>query len=239
MDVHLGTSGFSYPEWKGRFYPDDLPDNRMLPYYSERFSSVEINNSFYRMPSTRMLSTWAAEVPRAFRFVLKASRRITHIARLKEEANDSVAYFFSQSDALGERLGPVLFQLPPNLKKDVPRLARFLATLPPGHRAAFEFRHPSWFDDEVYETLRAAGAALCVAEDEQLATPLVPTTDWGYLRLRRQDYTTADLERWASAVAENGRTWTDAYVFFKHEDAARGPALAREFESLLPATSPR
>ncbi len=230
MDVHLGTSGFSYPEWKGSFYPDDLPESRMLPFYSERFSSVEINNSFYRMPSARVLSTWAAEVPQRFRFVLKASRRITHIARLKE-TDDSLSYFLQQSAALGEHLGPVLFQLPPNLKKDLPRLKRFLGSLPRERRAAFEFRHESWFDEEVFEALRESGAALCVAEDENLATPLVPTAGWGYLRLRRQDYTSADLERWAGRVA--AQTWTDAYVFFKHEEAGTGPRLAKEFEGLI------
>lgn len=230
MRFLLGTSGFSYPEWRGSFYPEDLPESRMLPYYAERFSSVEINNTFYRMPSAKVLSAWAAEVPESFRFVLKASRRITHFSRLKD-AGEHVAYFLTQAETLGDRLGPVLFQLPPNLKKDLPRLQGFLPLLPKDRRAAFEFRHESWFDEEVFGALRDAGAALCVADDEKLATPLVATAGWGYLRLRRQDYLAADLERWAAGVRR--QSWAEAYVFFKHEEAGTGPALAKRMEELL------
>jgi uncharacterized protein YecE (DUF72 family) len=228
MRVLAGTSGFSYKEWKGSFYPEDLPAARMLAYYAERLPAVEINNTFYRMPRPALLEGWAAEVPPEFRFVLKASQRITHFKRLKE-AGDEVAYFFGVAATLGPRLGPALFQLPPNLKKDLPRLEAFLATIPAGRRAAFEFRHASWFEEDVFDALRARGAALCVAEDEELATPLVATADWGYLRLRRQDYGEADVAAWAERV--RAQKWAEAYVFFKHEDAGSGPKLAAQLLS--------
>ena len=225
MRVLAGTSGFSYKEWKGSFYPEDLPAEEMLAYYSARLPAVEINNTFYRMPKPSMLEGWAAQVPAEFRFILKASQRITHRKRLKE-AGDEVAYFFQTASTLGERLGPTLFQLPPNLKKDLPRLEAFLEVLPPRAPAAFEFRHASWFEDDVFGALRAKGAALCVAEDEELATPLVATADWGYLRLRRQDYDDAAVAGWADKV--RAQAWTEAFVFFKHEDAGSGPKLAAE-----------
>src|SRR5690349_9723332 len=187
MDVRVGTSGYSYPPWKGSFYPEDLPNARMLRYYAERLPTVEINNTFYRMPTSKMLTQWAAQVPPGFRFALKASQRITHQKRLKD-AGEPVEYFFRTAAELGELRGPTLVQLPPNLKKDLPRLDAFLALLPPDARAAFEFRHDSWFCDEVWEALRARGAALCVAESDELATPLVATADFGYFRLRRAAY---------------------------------------------------
>jgi uncharacterized protein YecE (DUF72 family) len=226
MRVLAGTSGFSYKEWKGSFYPEDLPAPAMLSYYAQRLPAVEINNTFYRMPKPALLEGWAAEVSPDFRFVLKASQRITHFKRLKD-AGSEVEYFFGVAATLGDRLGPALFQLPPNLKKDLPRLQAFLGTIPADRRAAFEFRHASWFEDDVFEALREARAALCVAEDEELATPLVPTAGWGYLRLRRQDYDDAAVGAWAEKV--RGQAWSDAYVFFKHEDAGSGPRLAGEF----------
>ena len=226
MRVLAGTSGFSYKEWKGSFYPDDLPAERMLAYYAERLPAVEINNTFYRMPKPALLESWAAEVAPEFRFVLKASQRITHFKRLKETGSE-VEYFFGAASTLGDRLGPVLVQLPPNLKKDLPRLEAFLATLPAGARPAFEFRHASWFEEDVFTALRTKGAALCVAEDEELATPLVSTAGWGYLRLRRQDYDDAAVAAWADRV--RGQSWSEAYVFFKHEDAGAGPRLAAQF----------
>ncbi len=226
MRVLAGTSGFSYKEWKGSFYPEDLPSSRMLAYYAERLPAVEINNTFYRMPKPALLENWSSEVPESFRFVLKASQRITHFKRLKEAGEDA-AYFFGVAAVLGERLGPALFQLPPNLKKDLPRLAAFLDVLPPDRRCAFEFRHASWFEEDVFETLRVKGAALCIAEDEELATPLIPTADWGYLRLRRQDYDDAAVAAWADKL--RGQAWSEAYVFFKHEDAGAGPRLAAQF----------
>jgi len=226
MRVLAGTSGFSYKEWKGSFYPEDLPAEEMLAYYSARLPAVEINNTFYRMPKPSMLEGWAAQVPAEFRFILKASQRITHRKRLKE-AGDEVAYFFQTAATLGERLGPTLFQLPPNLKKDLPRLESFLTVLPEGARVAFEFRHASWFEEDVFSVLRTHGSALCVAEDEELATPVVATAPWGYLRLRRQDYDDAVVAGWAEKV--RAQPWSEAYVFFKHEDAGSGPKLAAEF----------
>jgi uncharacterized protein YecE (DUF72 family) len=230
MRVLTGTSGFSYKEWKGSFYPEDLSADAMLSYYAERLPTVEINNTFYRMPKPALLEGWATQVPEAFRFVLKASQRITHFKRLKEAGPDT-AYFFDVAAVLGERLGPALFQLPPNLKKDLPRLETFLETLPAGRRCAFEFRHASWFGDDVFQALRAKGAALCIAEDEELATPLVATADWGYLRLRRQDYDDAAVAAWAGKVRT--QPWTETYVFFKHEDAGSGPRLAAQFLDLI------
>jgi uncharacterized protein YecE (DUF72 family) len=230
--LYVGTSGFSYKEWKGSFYPEDLPASEMLRYYGEHLSAVEINNTFYRMPRAEMLAQWASQVPAEFVFVLKASQRITHQKRLKEAA-DSVDYFFRTASTLGGRLGPVLFQLPPNLKKDLPRLVDFLAVLPPGARAAFEFRHATWFEEDVFEALRARGAALCLAEDEKLETPLAATTGWGYARLRRQDYVSDDLRRRAESY--RAQPWSELFVFFKHEEGGRGPALAREFAAIFDA----
>ena len=232
MRVRTGTSGFSYKEWKGSFYPEDLPAQNMLPYYASRLSAVEINNTFYRMPKAAILARWAEQVPDGFRFVLKASQQITHRKRLKE-ASEAVAYFFQVAATLGDRLGPTLFQLPPNLKKDLPRLADFLAVLHPASRCAFEFRHESWFVDEVFEALRARGCALCVAEDEELATPFVATADWGYLRLRRQDYGEEDLRGQAARLLS--QPWSEAYVFFKHEEGGAGPKLAEQLTRILDA----
>src|SRR5262249_28998252 len=221
---------FSYAPWKGPFYPEDLPNARMLAYYASKLPSVEINNTFYRMPKPELLKSWAGEVPADFSFALKASQQITHRKRLRECA-EPVEYFFRIAGELGEQLGPVLFQLPPNLKRDVPRLAEFLALLPAGRRAAVEFRHESWFGDETYDALRAHGAALCVAEAEELATPLVATADWGYLRLRRQDYDSAMLRAWSDKI--RAQAWQEAWVFFKHEDSGVGPKLALELTSLF------
>ena len=230
MRVLVGTSGYSYKEWKGSFYPEDLPASEMLRYYSGRLTAVEINNTFYRMPTEKLLAGWAGQVPEGFRFALKASQQITHRLRLKE-AGEPVSYFFGVAATLGERLGPALFQLPPNLKKDLPRLVSFLSLLPPGSRSAFEFRHASWFEADVFEALRARGAALCIAEDEDLATPLEPTADWGYLRLRRQDYTESDIAAWAEKIRT--QPWSEVYVFFKHEEGGTGPRLAAQLLSVL------
>ncbi|MDQ5857486.1 MAG: DUF72 domain-containing protein [Acidobacteriota bacterium] len=231
MRVLPGTSGFSYKEWKGSFYPDDLPASSMLSHYASRLPAVEINNTFYRMPRASLLESWAEQVPDGFTFALKASQQITHRKRLKE-AEEAVSYFFQVATTLGDRLGPVLFQLPPNLKKDLPRLSDFLALLPPASRSAFEFRHESWFDDEVFGALRSAGAALCWAEDEDLSTPRVATAGWGYLRLRRPDYTDEDVASWADRI--RGEAWSDAYVFFKHEDEGTGPRLAERMREQFP-----
>jgi len=224
MQLYVGTSGYAYKAWKGRFYPPDLPAKRMLHHYGQHFRTVEINNSFYRMPTAAVLEAWAGEVPADFRFVLKAPQRITHVQRLKE-AGEPLAHLLDVAGVLGERLGPLFFQLPPNFHKDAARLRDFLALLPPERRAAFEFRHASWFDEEVFDLLRSHQSALCVAEAEgPLAVPFVATADWGYLRLRRPDYGDAELADWVGRL--RAQAWREAYVFFKHEDEARGPRMA-------------
>ena len=232
MRVRVGTSGYAYPEWKGTFYPEDLPASRFLAHYAERFDTVEINNTYYRLPNAKTVEGWAKGVPPGFSYSLKASQKITHFKRLKDTASE-VEYLFRIAAGLGEHLGPILFGLPPNLKKDLPRLTDFLAALPAG-RSAFEFRHESWFSDDVYEALKKHGAALCVAEAEDLAVPLVATASWGYLRLRREDYADADMSVWADKIA--AQPWDEAFVYLKHEDAGKGPALARV---LLDALGPR
>jgi uncharacterized protein YecE (DUF72 family) len=230
MKIYAGTSGYAYTAWQGSFYPADLPEKQMLRYYGERFRTVEINNTFYRMPNAAVLATWAGAVPADFIFVLKAPRRITHQLRLKD-ADESVAHLLDVAATLRERLGPILFQLPPYLSKDVPRLRAFLALLPPSRRVAFEFRHRSWFEAEVFDLLRQHGAALCIADAEGgLDVPFVAIADWGYLRLRRPDYGDAELTAWARRVRETG--WRDAFVFFKHEDEGRAPRLAQRFLEL-------
>lgn len=229
MNVIVGTSGYSYKEWKGTFYPEDLPAAKMLSFYASHFGSVEINNTFYRMPAESVMTKWAAEVPDGFRFVLKAPQRITHMKRLKD-AEDDIRYFLQIASALGPKLGPLLFQLPPNLKKDVPRLREFLLHVPRTFRVAMELRHDSWMDDETYAALRERDVALCAADTDETPDPdkvLVPTASWGYLRLRRAEYTDEQLAAWAGRVA--GQGWADAYVFFKHEDEGKGPVFAKRF----------
>lgn len=231
MNLAVGTSGYSYKEWVGSFYPPKTPANRMLRYYGERFSTVEINNTFYRMPQESLLERWAAEVPEDFRFVLKAPKRITHDRRLRG-VEEETHRLLDVASVLKTRLGPFLFQLPPFLRKDVDALRDFLGRLGAA-RAAFEFRHASWLDDEVHETLRAHGAALCVADTEDGTPALVGTTTWGYLRLRRPDYDDEALASWVGRV--RSQPWTEAFVFFKHETEGKGPALARRFLELAGA----
>ena len=229
MRLLVGTSGYNYDAWKGRFYPEGLPAKKWLAYYAERFATVEINYTFYRNPNRKTYENWAAETPPAFSFALKASQRITHRARLKEAA-EPLQFFCDGSTALGDKRGPILFGLPPNLEKDLPRLQAFLTLLPNDVRAAFEFRHASWLDEETFATLRSAGAALCIADAAELETPCVATAPWGYLRLRREDYDDAALDRWADRIRAAG--WTDdVLVYFKHEDEAKGPALAAALRS--------
>jgi uncharacterized protein YecE (DUF72 family) len=230
MNLYVGTSGYSYKEWKGTFYPEDMSEKEMLRFYAQRFQTVEINNTFYRMPKPAVLEAWAEEVPSDFKFVLKASQRITHMQRLKN-TDDSLAYLLKVATTLKEQLGPLLFQLPPYFKKDAPRLQDFLRLLPPQRCAAFEFRHQSWFDQEVFELLRQHQAVLCIAEAEnELEIPFVSTADWGYLRLRRPDYGDAELEAWAKRVHD--QHWRDVFVFFKHEEEGKGPAMAKRFLEL-------
>jgi uncharacterized protein YecE (DUF72 family) len=230
MNFHVGTSGYSYKEWKGSFYPADLPVAKMLRFYGERFDTVEINYTFQGMPRASVLANWAAAVPVGFQFALKAPMQITHRRRLRD-AGELVAQWFEVAGVLNDRLGPVLFQLPPNFAKDVSRLRDFLAVLPSGRRAAFEFQHRSWFDDAVFDLLRDRGVALCLAEaEDDLDVPLVATTDWGYVRLRRPDYGPRELSSWAKRIGK--QAWRDAFVFFKHEDQGRGPRLAERLLEL-------
>jgi uncharacterized protein YecE (DUF72 family) len=229
MRVLVGTSGYSYKEWKGPFYPKDVPAAGFLQYYAAHFATVEINNTFYRMPTTKLVDGWASEVPATFTFAVKAPQRITHFAKL-EGAGDAVGVLFKTVGALGARLGPVLFQLPPFMRKDVPRLERFLADVPSGVRVAFEFRHPSWFDDDVWAAMRARGVALCVAEGESLESPLVATADWGYVRLRRDEYPDALLDGWAQRI--RAQPWREAFVYVKH-DEGDAPSVARRLSALL------
>jgi uncharacterized protein YecE (DUF72 family) len=230
MNLYVGTSGYSYKEWKGSFYPKALPPAQMLSYYGERFRTVEINNTFYAMPRASVLEGWMGAVPAEFKFILKAPKVITHSQMLKG-SEDSLAYFLKMAGLLAEHRGPLLFQLPPHAKKDVPRLSAFLALLPLPVRAAFEFRHQSWFDDEVFTALRNHNAALCIAEAEDgVEVPFESTADWGYLRLRRPDYGNPELTAWIERV--KGKGWQDAFVFFKHEDEGKGPQMAKRFIEL-------
>jgi len=225
VKFHVGTSGYNYPEWKGTFYPKDLPASKMLAYYVERFTTVEINNTFYRMPNAKTVAGWGAAAPAGFTFVLKAPQKITHFSRLRD-VDQPLGFFCEVAQTLGDKLGPLLFQLPPNFKKATDRLADVLAKLPAALRVAFEFRHESWFDDEVYALLRARNAALCIADTEEGATPAVATADIGYLRLRAVEYVDADLLRWLQTIRSIGGAWRDAYVFFKHEAESTRRALA-------------
>ena len=233
MRVLVGTSGYSYKEWKGTFYPDDLPAAKMLAYYSERFDTVEINNTFYRMPDVKTVERWGSEVPDRFVFILKAPQRITHQKKLVDVADD-LHFLYDTAAALGPKLGPVLFQLPPFAKKDAAKLRDFIKRLPSSPRAAFEFRHASWFDEEIYDILRERDAALCAADTDEVEDPesvLTPTASWGYLRLRRSEYPGDTIAQWAARVKR--QSWSDAFVFFKHEDEGKGPVFARSFlESL-------
>jgi uncharacterized protein YecE (DUF72 family) len=223
-----GTSGYAFKEWKGAFYPPDLADAGWLGYYAGRFPTVEINNTFYRMPKEQVLRDWAAQVPEPFTFAIKASQRITHHARLKPECADAVDYLLRTTAVLGSRLGPILFQLPPNLKKDVERLKGFLGLLPDGRRYAIEFRHESWFDDDVFAALRERDVAFCVAEQADFKCPVQSTASWGYLRLHRLDYDAGALGDWAKCVGAQG--WSDAYVYFKHDESVgSGPPAVDAF----------
>jgi len=230
MKFHVGTSGYSYKEWKGKFYPKDMSAEEMLSFYAERFGAVEINSTFYRMPKAAVLKDWAGQVPKEFMFALKAPQRITHFQRLKD-AGELVGEFLRVAAVLKERLGPVLFGLPPNFKKDVARLREFLGLLPKRVRAAFEFRHESWMDEEVFDLLRQRQVALCMAEAEDgIKVPLIETADWGYLRLRNVKYSDAELKRWIEEIRK--KKWEEVFVFFKHEEKATGPKFAKRFLEL-------
>jgi len=224
----IGTSGYNYPEWKGSFYPKDLAAAKMLPYYAERFNTVEINYTFYRMPNETLVAGWAAQTPSPWKITLKAPRRITHDSRLKN-CGDLVAGFCRVAATLGDKLGALLFQLPPNLKKDLGLFDAFLAELPPRAPAAFEFRNVSWLEDDVFERLKAQNLALCVADSEKLSTPSRITADFAYFRLRDEGYRPDDIATWAETIRRETVSCRDVYVYFKHEDEGKGP----EFATLL------
>jgi uncharacterized protein YecE (DUF72 family) len=232
MQMLAGTSGYSYKEWLGQFYPEKLPAKEMLRHYAGHFPTVEINNTFYRMPKEEMLAGWKKEVPASFSFTLKAPQRITHQKRLKE-SGEEVAEFLRRAAVLGSQLGVVLYQLPPFMRKDLPRLRDFLALLPSDRRAAFEFRHESWQDDEIYTALRERDAALCVADTDEGDTPFVCTSGTGYLRLRRTHYDEKDLLAWVERV--QAQPLERVYIYFKHEDEALGTKFAQRFAELWSA----
>jgi uncharacterized protein YecE (DUF72 family) len=232
MQTWIGTSGFQYPEWKGLFYPEKMSAAKMLPYYAERFTGTEINYTFRRIPSAKAMAGWCAATPAGFRFAFKAPQRVTHLAKLRG-CGETLTVFSAALRVAGEKQGPVLFQLPLTFRKDVEALRAFLGEVPVGMRCAFEFRHASWFADEVFEVLRGGNVALCVAESAELATPAVVTADFGYLRLRREDYTLGQIRKWGKWMMEQGARWTDAYVFFKHEARAVGPKFAGQMMKVV------
>ena len=228
MKLHAGTSGFAFKEWKGSFYPADMKDDGMLGFYSSKFSTVEINNTFYRLPREDVLQSWAAQVPEPFTFAIKASQRITHWARLKPQCATAVEFLLKNTSLLAGRLGPLLFQLPPNLEKETDLLRAFLDMLPRERRYTLEFRHESWFDEDVFSVLRERDVALCITEQADFAAPLVSTASWGYLRLHRFDYDPPMLADWAARIA--GQSWNEAYVFFKHDEGlGSGPPAVGAF----------
>jgi len=232
--ILVGTSGYNYPEWKGSFYPADLPAAKMLPYYASKFPTVEINYTFYRMPTPKLIAGWRAQVPPEFRFTLKAPKRITHDKRLRPaEVTESVNGFITAASELGPQMAALLFQLPPNFKKDVGLLKEFLALLPPKTTAAFEFRNASWLEDDVFVALRARNIALCFADSETRETPLVHTADYAYFRLRDEGYGDADIAKWTEAAKQAGARAKDVFVYFKHEDEGKGAAFGQQMMALL------
>jgi uncharacterized protein YecE (DUF72 family) len=230
----VGTSGFNYPEWRGNFYPEGLPAKEMFGYYSKIFATVEINYTFYRMPTAKMTAAWEAQAPPGFKYALKAPQRITHLKRLMD-CGEPLQFFCDSARVLGDHLGPLLFQLPPNFRCDLGRLEKFLSIVPRDLRAAFEFRHDSWLTEPVYELLAAHGVALCIADFGDKTTPVRATARHGYFRLRDEGYTPADLERWAAGIAEQDAAWDDVFVYFKHEEEGKGPEFARAFIEILNA----
>jgi len=234
VKLHAGTSGYAFKEWKGSFYPQDLKDDAMLGYYASRFPTVEINNTFYRLPKEAVLQSWASQVPDPFTFAIKASQRITHHARLKPECASAVEFLLKNTSALATRLGPILFQLPPNLKKDLDRLRAFLATLPADRRYTIEFRHETWFADDVFDVLRERDIPMCIIEQPDFASPVVSTASWGYVRLHRFDYDDAMMKTWAERLA--AQPWSEAYVYFKHDEGiGSGPPAVDAFRRAFAA----
>lgn len=235
--LHVGTSGYNFPEWKGSFYPPKLPSAKWLKFYAQQLGTVEINYTFYRMPNAKTIAGWDAATPEGFTFVLKAPQRITHFARLRN-IDEPLRVFLDIVRKLNAKLGPVLFQLPPNFKKDVARLGDLLTQFPTDVRAACEFRHASWWSDDVYELLRSTNTALCIADTEEGTTPSVATADFGYVRLRDAGYSEGQLVEWLEKLRQMGASWTEAFVFFKHEDQGIGPKLAAQLTSLSRSADP-
>jgi len=236
MRTWVGTSGYNYPEWRGSFYPEKMPAAKMLAYYAAAFSTVEINYTFYRTPNTRILAGWDGETPAGFRLTLKAPKRITHVAKLRDCA-ELTQYFLKTAATLGPKLGAILFQLPPWFRKDLAVLDEFLRTLTPGTCAAFEFRHASWMDAEVFARLKAASLALCVADSEKFSTPVEITAPYAYFRLRDEGYTPDDLVRWAGTIRASTADCSNVFVYFKHEEAGKGPQFARLLLDALAAAA--
>jgi uncharacterized protein YecE (DUF72 family) len=232
MAIWVGTSGYNYPEWRGSFYPEKFPTTKMLPYYAERLKTVEINYTFYRSPKPQILAGWSAQTPPEFRFTLKAPKRITHDARLRDCA-ESLQYFLNTANTLGPKLAMLLFQLPPFFKKDLAVFDAFLEAFPPKTRAAFEFRHFSWLSADVLERLRARDLTLCIADNENSSTPVEITSGYGYFRLRDEGYTPADIAQWARTIQEKAGHCQEVFVYFKHEEAGKGPQFARQLLDAL------
>jgi uncharacterized protein YecE (DUF72 family) len=232
MTPWIGTSGFQYPEWRGTFYPEKFATAKMLPFYAERFATSEINYTFYRIPNSKTIEGWDSATPEHFRFGLKAPQKVTHYAKLRD-CEELLSVFERVVSGLGSKLGPVLFQLPPNFKKEATLLNEFLEGLSAGLRAAFEFRHSSWFEDAVFADLQNHNAALCIAESSDFVTPIVATADFGYLRLRREDYGKVDIVRWAEFIETQKERWSHAFVYFKHEESGKGPQLAKQMIDAL------
>ena len=231
MKIYVGTSGYGYKEWKGIFYPEKLPARKMLGFYSERLNSVEVNNTFYRMPTEVVLLSWAEQVPEDFVFALKAPQVITHLKRLRNVAEET-GHLFRTSSALGRKLGPVLFQFPKSFHADRPALEAFLNLVPENMSCAFEFRSPSWTDVEILDLIRKKGCSFCIADtDESPVNEIINTASWGYLRLRRSDYTDVDLSQWTERVLS--QRWEKVFVYFKHEEEAIGPETAIRFQALI------
>jgi uncharacterized protein YecE (DUF72 family) len=234
MKLWVGTSGYNYPEWKGTFYPQKMPAAKMLPYYAQHFTTVEINYTFYRTPNEKILAGWSSETPENFKLTLKAPKRLTHIAKLRD-CGDLLGYFLRTAATLGPKLGAILFQLPPYFRKDLEVLDGFLQLLPEGTCAAFEFRHASWMDPEVFARLRARDLALCVADSEKFSTPVEITARYAYFRLRDEGYQPDDLRRWAQVIRERAGHCSDVFVYFKHEESGTGPQFAKMLLAALAA----
>jgi uncharacterized protein YecE (DUF72 family) len=230
MKIYTGTSGYGYKEWKGTFYPKKISPKEMLRFYSGRLAAVEINNTFYRMPTEAVLKSWAEQVPDDFIFAIKAPQVITHLKRLRNVAEET-GHLFRTLSALGRKLGPVLFQFPASFRADRPALEDFLALLPADTPCAFDFRSPSWLDSELPDLLRKKECSLCTEDTAENPTDeIISTAQWGYLRLRRSDYADADLSKWMERILS--QKWQRAFVFFKHEEEAGGAEMAMRFREL-------